>query len=72
MQNNIQEDLRIFNELIEEFLREEKNNPISDAILTKFTASYFLLSSFVTPTATPTLPSKVEKPTTIPSLISLP
>ena len=34
MQNNIQEDLRIFNELIEEFLREEKNNPISDVILT--------------------------------------
>ena len=34
MQNNIQEDLRIFNELIQEFLREEINNPISDVILT--------------------------------------
>ena len=34
MQNNIQEDLKIFNELIEEFLKEEINNPISDVILT--------------------------------------
>jgi sulfinoalanine decarboxylase/sulfinoalanine decarboxylase/aspartate 1-decarboxylase len=33
MQNNIQEDLKIFNELIEEFLKEEINNPISDVIL---------------------------------------
>ena len=34
MQNNIQEDLKIFNELIEKFLKEEINNPISDVILT--------------------------------------
>jgi len=34
MQNNIQEDLKIFNELIEEFLKEEINNPISEVILT--------------------------------------
>lgn len=34
MQNNILEDLKIFNELIEVFLKEEKNNPISDLILT--------------------------------------
>ena len=34
MQNNIQEDLKMFNELIEEFLKEEIKNPISDVILT--------------------------------------
>ena len=34
MQNNIQEDLKIFNSLIEEFLKDEINNPISDVILT--------------------------------------
>jgi sulfinoalanine decarboxylase/sulfinoalanine decarboxylase/aspartate 1-decarboxylase len=34
MQNNILEDLKIFNELIEVFLKEEKNTPISDVILT--------------------------------------
>ena len=34
MQNNIQEDLKMFNELIEGFLKEEINNPISDVILT--------------------------------------
>ena len=33
MQNNIQEDLKIFNELIEEFLKEEIKSPISDVIL---------------------------------------
>ena len=32
MQNNIQEDLKIFNELIEEFLKEEIKSPISDVI----------------------------------------
>ena len=42
----------------------------SEAIFTSVTASYFLVSSFVTQTATPTFPSKVENPTTIPSLIS--
>ena len=35
MQNNILEDLKIFNELIEVFLKEERNTPISDVILTK-------------------------------------
>jgi sulfinoalanine decarboxylase/sulfinoalanine decarboxylase/aspartate 1-decarboxylase len=34
MQNNIQEDLKIFNELIEEFLKEEIKNPMSDVIST--------------------------------------
>ena len=43
---------------------------ISEAILTSDTASYFFVNSSVTPTATPTLPSKEEKPTTIPFLMS--
>ena len=34
MQNNIREDLKIFNDLIDQFLEDEINNPISEPILT--------------------------------------
>jgi len=42
----------------------------SEAIFTSVTASYCFVNLIVTPTATPTFPSKVENPTTLPSLIS--
>ena len=40
---------------------------ISDPVLTNLTASYLLISLFVTPTAKPIFPSLLAKTTTIPS-----
>ena len=43
---------------------------VSDPIFTNFTASYFLVSLSVTPTASPILSSLIAKIITIPSVIS--